>query len=171
MELMHLLKHRTEADLIIFWSGIEMESGGAPMEYKTTLSNLFFLIIHADGKVSQNELSRGREMMLAEGIDELHFNLMMEDLKLKDKKDILRNSILALKKMERQEQIRCIAWLCVIANADGFMDREEWSLIYSIYQTELNLKLDDVMHVQKRLNKLIHEKAFKKHQNNSFAIL
>ncbi len=79
--------------------------------------------------------------------------------------------IQGLKKLNVQTQIRCIAWLCVIANADGFMDREEWALIYKIYQTELNLKLDDVMNIQKSLNKLIHESRYKKHQNNSFAIL
>ena len=51
-------------------------------------------------------------------------------------------------------------WLCVVANADSFMDKKEWMLIYKIYQTELNLQLDDIMQVQKDLNKIIHGKAF-----------
>ena len=51
--------------------------------------------------------------------------------------------------------IRCIAWLCVLANADGFMDRAEWQFIYKIYHRELQLPLDVIMGVQKELMRKI----------------
>jgi hypothetical protein len=50
--------------------------------------------------------------------------------------------------------------MCVIANSDGFMDKEEWVLIYKIYNTELNLSLDDIMKTQRELNKILHGKDF-----------
>lgn len=130
------------------------------MDYKTTISSLYFLLVHADGKVSEKEILRGQQMMLAEEIDEVKFNLISERLKFRNHNDILSECILSLKKLDLKSQIRCIAWLCVIANADGFMDKKEWMLIYRIYQSELNLSLDDIMAVQRDLNKVIHGKSF-----------
>lgn len=125
-----------------------------------TLSNLYFLLIHADGNVSENEITRGKQMMLAEGIDESQFNRLTDSLKVKNRLEIYQECVTGLRKLDTKSQIRSIAWLCVIANADGFMAKEEWMLIYKIYQTELNLKLDDIMKVQKDLNRTIHGKAF-----------
>lgn len=130
------------------------------MDYKATISTLFFLLIHADGDVNEKELVRCKQMMKEEGIDELKFNLLLEKLKHKNREDIYKECVQAIKKLDTKNQIRCIAWLCVVANADGFMDKKEWMLIYKIYQTELNLKLDDIMKVQKDLNKVIHGKEF-----------
>ena len=130
------------------------------MDYKTTVSSFYFLLIHADGNVSEKEILRGKQMMKAEGIDESRFNSLLDKLKDKKQEDIYRDSIIAIKKLDIKSQIRCIAWLCVVANADGFMDKKEWMLIYKIYQSELNLKLDDIMSAQKDLNKIIHGKEF-----------
>jgi uncharacterized tellurite resistance protein B-like protein len=130
------------------------------MDYKTTVATLYFLLIHADGNVSEKEMLRGKQMIKAEGIDESRFNSLLDKLKVKKQEDIYRDSILAIKKLDIKSQIRCIAWLCVVANADGFMDKKEWMLIYKIYQSELNLKLDDIMSTQKELNKILHGKEF-----------
>ena len=130
------------------------------MDYKTTVSSLFFLLTHADGDMSEKEIMRGKQMMEAEGIQENQFNQLLERLKLQDRNTIYADCIKALKKLDRKNQLRCIAWLCVVANADGFMDKKEWMLIYKLYQNELGLLLDDVMSVQKDLNKIIHGKAF-----------
>ena len=130
------------------------------MDYKTTLSSLYFLLVHADGHVNEKELVRGKQMMKAEEIDEIKFNALMEKLKLQDQNSIYSDCAKAIKRFDIKSQIKCIAWLCVVANADGFMDKKEWILIYKIYQTELNLQLDDIMKMQKDLNKIIHGKEF-----------
>lgn len=130
------------------------------MDYNTTLSSLFFLLIYADGELSEKEVQRGKQMMEAEGMDEKKFNSLIENLKAKNKETIYTDCLTGLKRLDKEKQIRCIAWLCVVANADGFMDRKEWMLIYKIYHTELGLILDDIMKVQKHLNAIIHGKAF-----------
>jgi uncharacterized tellurite resistance protein B-like protein len=130
------------------------------MDYKTTISSLYFLLIHADGDVGEKEMLRGRQMMKAEGIDEVKFKLLLERLKTQKQDEVYRNCIFGLKKLDVKSQIRCIAWLCVVANADGFMDKKEWMLIYKIYQNELGLKLDEIMSTQKELNKILHGKEF-----------
>ncbi|HPH47034.1 MAG TPA: hypothetical protein PLJ60_02720 [Chryseolinea sp.] len=130
------------------------------MDYKSTLTGLYHLLILADNSVNEKELAFGKEMLKIEGIAEATFNAQMETLKTKDNKTLLSECIAGLKKLDKTKQIRCLAWLSVIANSDGFMDKEEWELIYKIYHTELSLPLNEIMKTQKDLNLLIHGKSF-----------
>jgi uncharacterized tellurite resistance protein B-like protein len=130
------------------------------MNLKSIISSLYYLLIYADGNVNEREITLGKKMMKAEGLDEAAFERQLESLKAKDSAILLKECIEALKKLDVKLQIRCIAWMCVIANSDGFMDKEEWILIYKIYHTELKLSLDEIMKTQKELNQIIHGKAF-----------
>ena len=130
------------------------------MDYKATLTSLYYLLICADGKVNERELSLGRKMMEAEGFGVDNFDAQLEAFKAKNIATLYSDCLAGLKKLDAKSQIKAIAWLCVIANSDGFMDKEEWILIYKIYHTELKLSLDDIMKTQKELNKIIHGKSF-----------
>ena len=68
-----------------------------------------------------------------------------------DKKQIIAECIASLKKCDYQLKVKCIAWMSLIANSDGFMAPEEWKLIYYIYNTELKLDLKDILETQKQL--------------------
>lgn len=130
------------------------------MEFKTILTHLYYLVSHADNKVNEKEATLGKQMAKLEAIDEQTFEATLLQLKEKDQAVLLHDTISAMRKLTNRQQVRCIAWLCVVANGDGFMDKEEWTLIYKIYHTELHLPLPDIMEEQKELNKLIHGKAF-----------
>lgn len=130
------------------------------MDYRSIITTLYYLLIYADGKVNDRELALGRKMIEAEGFDVVKFDEQLESLKTKNINTLYTECLVALKKMDAKQQIRCIAWLCVIANSDGFMDKEEWILIYKIYHTELKLSLDEVMKTQKELNQIIHGKSY-----------
>lgn len=130
------------------------------MDYKSTLTNLYHLLILADNNVNEKELAFGKQMLKVEGIDESTFKTQLEVLKTKESPAIYSECIIGLKKLDKKKQIRCMGWLSAIANADGFMDKEEWELIYKIYHTELGLPLDEVMKMQKELNLIIHGKSF-----------
>src|SRR5690242_16601489 len=130
------------------------------MNFKSIISSLYYLLIYADGKINEREVSLGKLMMKEEGFDDSEFESLMELFKPKNRAALLTECCAALKKIAPKQQIRAIAWLCVIANADGFMDKEEWLLIYKIYNLELHLSLDDILKEQKELNKVIHGKSF-----------
>jgi uncharacterized tellurite resistance protein B-like protein len=123
------------------------------MNYKEVLTNLYFILVCADGHVNEKEVSMGRKMVESEGIDEQYFFSKIKLLEINKQPSHLPEAISALKKLTREEQIRCVAWLCVVANSDGFMDKAEWQMIYKIYHKELQLPLDDVMKMQKELAK------------------
>lgn len=124
------------------------------MNYQTILTNLYFLFIHADGKVNDTEITLGNQMIGMEKIDKEEFRVQMIVLKAKNALTLYTESLAGLKKLDREKQIRCVAWLCVVANADGFMDRTEWQFIYTIYHKELRLPLDEIMSKQKELARM-----------------
>ncbi len=130
------------------------------MDYRETITGLYYLLICADGTVNEKELLLGKKMIAAEGFDEKKFEAALNGYKTQDKAILYKECLIGLKKLEKQKQIRSISWLCVIANSDGFMDKEEWMLIYKIYDTELGLLLDDILKTQKELNKILHGKEF-----------
>ncbi len=110
------------------------------------------MLIVADGKIDEKEIALGQQMSAVEGISRDEFSTQMVFLKSKDLVKLYQESLAGLKRLDRKQQIRAIAWLCVVANADGFMDRSEWQFIYKVYHKELGLPLDEIMAVQKNLN-------------------
>jgi uncharacterized tellurite resistance protein B-like protein len=126
------------------------------MNFREVLTRLYFILICSDGDVNEKEVSYGRKMVEAEGIDEKYFFSQIKLLEVNNQQGSLPDAIVSLKKLSRDEQIRCIAWLCVIANADGFMDKAEWQMIYKLYHKELQLPLDEIMKVQKSLTQSIY---------------
>lgn len=121
------------------------------MNYQAILTNLYFTLIYADGKVNEKETQLSKKMIIAEKLDPEAFKAQIELLKSSDLNVVYTKTIQHLRKLKVVDQIRCVAWLCMAANIDGFMDKSEWMFIYKIYSKELNLKLDDVMKVQRDL--------------------
>lgn len=123
------------------------------MKKKTTLSKLFFLLASVDGSIKPKEEAIGDAMCSVEGIEPPTFAEMVKGLTAENRTLILSKAITELKSMSRADQVRCIAWMCMIANADGFMEKAEWQLIYKIYHKELNLSLEEILNEQRNLGK------------------
>lgn len=128
------------------------------MNYNSIITRLYFLLVHVDGVVNENEKAAAKQMIKAEDLVEEEFSVQMQLLKGKDESILFDECISALKNLDQKQQIRLVAWLCVVANADGFMDRTEWQLIYRVYHKELSLPLHEIFKVQKDLNRLVWEK-------------
>jgi tellurite resistance protein len=129
------------------------------MSYNTLITRMYFLIAFADGNFDQKEILMGKQLVRSESLDENEFNVQLQLLKTRDRAQLLVESIEALKKLDLKLQVRVVAWMCVVANSDGFMDRTEWQMIYKIYHKELGLPLYEIFAVQKELNKLVWEKS------------
>lgn len=122
------------------------------MAYNTILIRLYYLLICADGSLNQKEIDAAKQMVAAEALSEIEFQAEMKALPGRDQTLVYSECIRAMKLLSHTQQIRIIAWLCVLANADGFMDRAEWQFIYKIYQKELTLPLNEIFQVQKDIN-------------------
>lgn len=127
------------------------------MKHKSVLARLYYTVIHADNKMNEREVSLGKQMVHCEGLSEESFNKEVATLSGKTQQVINKEVLDGMKRLDQALQIRCIAWMCVIANADGFMDRKEWQFIYQLYHKELRLPLNQIMKVQNELLKLVHQ--------------
>jgi uncharacterized tellurite resistance protein B-like protein len=121
------------------------------MSYKNILINLYYILVNSDGRQNEKEVLLGKQMCKTEGISEIEFEEKLNSLTQQNKAQVQTESVTHLKKLNRNEQVKAIAWLCLVANSDGFMDREEWKFIYKLYYTELQLPLEEILSVQKML--------------------
>jgi uncharacterized tellurite resistance protein B-like protein len=121
------------------------------MNHKTTLIKLYHLLVNADGSINEKEVVAGRQMTKAEGIIEFEFDRLIDSLKKRNPNVVYSECVEELTKLDHEKQVRCLAWLSIVANADGFMDKTEWHFIYQLYHKELGLQLAEVMKKQKEL--------------------
>jgi uncharacterized tellurite resistance protein B-like protein len=128
-------------------------------DFPSAICHLYFLVVNADGQVDEKEERLGKIMAEAEGINQVFFDKSFEELQTQSKEFVFRNCLKFLRKLSEERQIKALAWICVLANADGFMDKSEWALIYSIYHNELNLSLPKIMEEQRKINGLIFGKT------------
>ena len=128
-----------------------MEIVAANYDYQKSLVALYHLIIHADGDLTEKEVKMGELMRDHEEIDKTFYETYLTSISEQSYEKIYNDCITSLKKCSYEDKARCIAWLSNIANADGFMDKSEWELIYHLYSKELNVDLNDIMSIQKTL--------------------
>ena len=119
--------------------------------YLSGLVTLYHLLINADGHIDNKEIVMGELMKKHENIDDWEFDNHLNLISDLDQKQNTKNCISALHKCDYDSKVKCVAWMSLIANSDGFMAPEEWKLIYLIYNTELKLNLKDILEVQKQL--------------------
>ena len=86
-----------------------------------------------------------------EMIDKDEFDRVLVESKKENKDDIYKRCVTILKNCDHKFNIKCIAWMSIIANSDGFMSSEEWRLLYNVYANELFLDLRDILEFQKNL--------------------
>jgi len=118
-------------------------------------TKLYYLLTHADGEVHKKEVEMGEKMLWHQSLNREKFNEELEELSKRDAESIFNECLAELEGFNKNDQINCLAWMCLIANADGFMDKNEWQLIYKLYHKHLNLELNEIMQRQKELNQFI----------------
>jgi len=118
-------------------------------------TKLYFLLTQADGEVHSKEIEMGEKMMWHEAINQDQFSEDIRILSTQNHESIFQECVTELLKFNKNDQVNVMAWMCLIANADGFMDKDEWQLIYRIYHKHLDLELNEIMQRQKELYRFI----------------
>lgn len=132
------------------------------MEFKDVIARLFVIVAKSDNEISPKEVSIGSTMLRKSGMSEPDLTMLMHTLPTTVVTEkFYQDTVNHLKKLERSKQIECMAWMCVIANADGWMHPNEWQLIYKLYHKELHLETGTVISRQKEISSTLHEVAFK----------
>ncbi len=113
--------------------------------YTESLVSLYHLVSSADGKVSSMEEKLCELMIESEDISKEQYNGVMQGFSNLSEADSYTKTINSLRQCDVDCQTRILAWARRIANADGYMAKEEWALIFKIYKKELDLNLKDII--------------------------
>ncbi|MEO0552577.1 MAG: TerB family tellurite resistance protein [Bacteroidota bacterium] len=124
-----------------------------------TIAKLFYMLIKVDGHIDAKELEMGRKMAELEGFSVNDFEHTVDSLVNITQAELYVDCIKGLKGFSKSDQTRLLAWMCLIANSDGFMDNTEWNLIYKIYHKELGLCRQSILDYQFKLKKKIPYKS------------
>lgn len=119
--------------------------------YFKAITHLYYLIVQADHVIDPREEKLGQQMQQVEGIDMDAFSAAVETLRALHEDQIYKKSLELLRQCTEEQQIRIIAWVSLIANADGFMAPEEFQLIHKIYHRELQIDLQAILLQQKKI--------------------
>ncbi len=111
----------------------------------------------ADGEVHSKEEEMGDRMLQHLSMNKEKFDEQIEMLTQQESEKIFEECVKELNTFNKNDQINCMAWMCLIANSDGFMDKNEWNLIYRIYHKNLALNLSEITMRQKELHRFIQQ--------------
>ena len=121
----------------------------------STIAKLFYLLTQADGEVNEQELAMVKLMISHEGLNENLFFQELERLDFYSREEIMADCLEEMREQQTYDQVKFIAWMCLVANADGFMDQTEWQLIYYIYHKGLGINLQEIMEKQLKLKQTL----------------
>ena len=121
----------------------------------STIAKLFYLLTQADGEVNEQELAMVKLMISHERLNENLFFQELERLDFYSREEIMADCLEEMREQQTYDQVKFIAWMCLVANADGFMDQTEWQLIYYIYHKGLGINLQEIMEKQLKLKQTL----------------
>ena len=111
---------------------------------ESTLS-LCYLIGNTNGNMTHFETRMYEFIKHEENISEEIADLIVGEIETMSHEYILERGIQALNQCEKTDQVKCLAWMNKIANADGYLADHEWSIIYQVYNKELNITLEEIL--------------------------
>ena len=111
---------------------------------ESTLS-LCYLIGNTHGNMNHFETRMYEFIKQEENISEEMAGLIMDEIESMSHEYILEKGIQALNQCKKIDQVKCLAWMNKLANADGHLADQEWSIIYQVYNKELNITLEEIL--------------------------
>ncbi len=118
------------------------------LSYQESFIALCYLVSNADGNINDYESRMFEFIKVHENIsEEVSLATIKKCSECLDEL-IFMKSMEAIIKADSKFQLKCLAWLNTMANADGFLSDDEWSIIYRIYKDELNMRLEDILSVR-----------------------
>ena len=118
--------------------------------FQDLLVSAYYYILIADGMVDPKELTFGNHMIAKEGIDKSDFSDKLDDLSNQETnvvRDYLKEG---LKNESRENQLKIVAYMVKIANADGNRDPHEMTSIQDLTK-DLNLHVNDIIQAKTKL--------------------
>jgi len=119
---------------------------------KLTLAKIYFLMADLENGINVEEETLKQKIMKLEDVPESIFELAeQQHLEHKNINEKTADCIQSLEQLNEVERTRCLAWMSLIANADGNLGDKEWDLIADLYIDVFDISVRDVVETKLEL--------------------
>ena len=118
---------------------------------------LYYLMLSADRIADLNELKLGSKIIKLEKLDKTAIMNKIDVLTSISREKIFDDGQAFLKTLDKEEQLKCLAYIKLISKTDGSVHTKEIDLINSLSSNELKISLADISKKEKELESLISE--------------
>lgn len=119
--------------------------------FKKTLIKAYYYTVIVDGKVDPKELTFGSDMILKEGVKREDFDEMLDALSSVPREEVRFSLAEDIKQLPKDEQIKVMAYMSSLADADGDTDVSEKDIIHELCY-KLGIDFKDIIHARQNLN-------------------
>ncbi|NOS94715.1 MAG: hypothetical protein HOP30_22620 [Cyclobacteriaceae bacterium] len=122
------------------------------MDYALTICRLYYLIIHADGDVTESEWRVGKQIMKLEGLADDILETELAKCRLLSKTELIDLCIASLNRLTTKYQIRSLAWMYIVSEIDWAVDKTERFVIDQILANMVKLPHSEIALVESELS-------------------
>ena len=120
-------------------------------QLEKAFAHIFYLVLAADKVVDLNELSLGSKIMKLEKLDKQAIMREVDMLGSMSKREVFTEAVALLKSISKPEATRYIAYLNMIAESDGSLDKSELTLINEFPVSDFGITEQEVFTTQRKL--------------------
>jgi hypothetical protein len=119
--------------------------------FQKAFAHLYYLMLSADRVADLNELATGNKIIEFEGFDKDSVMKQIDQLSAVSRNQAIDDCLVLLKSISKEDQIKCLAYVKMIAMSDGSFDREESDLLHNIGSNELSILPQEIDTAEKKL--------------------
>ena len=123
--------------------------------FQQAFSYLYFLMLSADNVADIKELELGKKIIRIEKLNYEEVMTQMDQLTKVPRSEIFSEAVQLLKKISKEEQLKCLAYIRLIAKIDGAYDEREQELLHELGLTEMKVSMQEISETEKELDKAI----------------
>ena len=123
--------------------------------FKEAFTYLYFLMLSADKIADLKELSLGNKIIKLEKLNKEEVMRELDILSAMPREKVYEQGMHYLKTTTRENQLKCLAYIDLMAKADGSIDEKERQLLSDLVEKELHLSMSEIIEIEKYLEKAI----------------
>ena len=125
--------------------------------FQRAFTHLYFLMLSADKIADLKELKIGNKIMSLENLDKAVVMKDMDLLSSLPREKVFDEGVNILKTLSKEEQLKTLGYLKLIAKVDGSYDEKESDLLNEISLNNLQISLQEIAEIEVVLKKAISE--------------
>ena len=130
-----------------------MEQQNSP--FQQAFAYLYFLMLSADNVADIKELELGKKIIRIENLNYDEVMMQMDQLTKVPRNEIFHEAVQLLKKISKEDQLKCLAYSRLIAKIDGAYDDREKELLHELGLNEMKVTLQEIADAEKRLSEAV----------------